>query len=66
MQLKNRIAIVTGGGSGLSSGIAKRFAQEGATVVVADIGGKNAKIVAEEISNAKAKAIAIQLDVTDF
>ena len=37
MRLKNKIAIVTGAGSGFGEGIAKRFAAEGAKVVVNDI-----------------------------
>ena len=37
MRLKNKIAIVTGGGSGFGAGIVKKFIQEGAKVVVADI-----------------------------
>ena len=45
MRLKDRIAIVTGGGSGLGAGIAKRFAEEGASLVVADINGNNAETV---------------------
>ena len=37
MRLKEKIAIVTGAGSGFGEGIAKRFAQEGCRVVVNDI-----------------------------
>ena len=37
MRLKNKIAIVTGGGSGFGAGIVKKFIQEGAKVVIADI-----------------------------
>jgi 3-oxoacyl-[acyl-carrier protein] reductase len=37
MRLQNKIAIVTGAGSGFGEGIAKRFTQEGCKVVVNDI-----------------------------
>ena len=37
MRLSSKITIVTGAGSGIGAGIAKRFAQEGAKVIVADI-----------------------------
>ena len=66
MRLKDRIAIVTGGGSGLGAGIAKRFAEEGASIVVADINGNNAETVASEISEGQSKAIAVDMDVTDY
>ena len=46
MRLKNKIAIITGGGSGFGAGIVKKFIQEGAKVVVADINLENAKKVA--------------------
>jgi 3-oxoacyl-[acyl-carrier protein] reductase len=59
MRLKNKVAIVTGAGSGFGTGIARRFAEEGATVVVADIDEKNGKRVAGEL-----KAKFIQADVT--
>ena len=59
MRLKNKVAIVTGAGSGFGTGIARRFVEEGATVVVADIDEKNGKRVAGEL-----KAKFIQADVT--
>ncbi|MGA1180197.1 MAG: SDR family oxidoreductase [Marivivens sp.] len=49
MRLKDKIAVVTGAGSGFGAGIAVRFAAEGAHVFVADINGEAARAVASEI-----------------
>jgi len=49
MRLKDKIAIVTGGGSGFGEGIAKRFAQEGCKVIVNDINVAGGERVAQEI-----------------
>lgn len=49
MRLKDKIAIVTGGGSGFGEGIAKRFAQEGCKVIVNDINAAGGERVAQEI-----------------
>ena len=56
MRLANKIAIVTGGGSGFGAGIARRYAQEGARVVVNDIDGDNAERIAREIAAAGGQA----------
>ena len=66
MRLKDRIAIVTGGGSGLGAGIAKRFAKEGAKLVLADINKDNAEKIAKEVQNLQAQAIAVTMDVTNY
>jgi 3-oxoacyl-[acyl-carrier protein] reductase len=49
MRLAGKTAIVTGGGSGFGAGICRRFAAEGAAVMVADVNAEAAKAVAGEI-----------------
>ncbi len=49
MRLEGKRAIVTGAASGFGAGIARKFAQEGATVLVADINLDGAKSIADEI-----------------
>lgn len=61
MRIPGKVAVITGAGSGFGEGTAKRFAAEGATVVVADINGEAAARVADEIGEA---AVAIAADVT--
>jgi 3-oxoacyl-[acyl-carrier protein] reductase len=56
MRLRNKVAIVTGAGSGFGEGIAKRFVEEGAKVIVADIDEKNGKRVAQELKSTFIKA----------
>ena len=60
MRLKNKIAIVTGGGSGFGTGIVKKFIKEGAKVVVADINLENAKKVAMDTGG-----FAVEVDVSN-
>jgi 3-oxoacyl-[acyl-carrier protein] reductase len=59
MRLKGKVAIVTGGGSGFGAGIARRFVEEGAAVIIADIDEKNGGKIAREL-NAK----FVRTDVT--
>lgn len=59
-QLENRVAIVTGAGSGYGEGIAKLYAKEGAKVVIADINKDSADRVASEIGSA---ALSLKVDV---
>ncbi len=60
--LKGKVAIVTGGGSGLGEAIAKRLAAYAVKVVVSDINLKGAERVAQEITAANGTASAVHHD----
>jgi 3-oxoacyl-[acyl-carrier protein] reductase len=64
MRLKDKVAIVTGGGVGIGKAYAQGLAKEGAKVVVADIQDVEAKKVAADIQQSGGDAIAISVDVT--
>jgi 3-oxoacyl-[acyl-carrier protein] reductase len=61
MRLKDKVAIITGAASGFGEGMARRFAEEGARIVVADLNSRGAERVAAEIGDA---AIAVTTDVS--
>ena len=58
MRLKDKVAVITGGGSGFGAGICRRFASEGARVVVADL-LESGQAVAQEIGG-----VFVATDVT--
>ena len=64
-RLEEKVAIVTGAGSGIGAGITKLFAKEGAKVVLADWHPENAEKVASEIRAAAGQAVAVKCDVSD-
>lgn len=64
MRLANKVAIVTGGGSGFGEGIAHTFAREGASVLVADLREDGAERVAAAIGEAGGQARAVRADVS--
>lgn len=64
-RLKDKIAIVTGSSSGIGKAIALRFAQEGATVVVAARRLPNCEETVAQITAGGGKAMALQTDVAE-
>ncbi len=65
MQLKGKVAIITGAASGIGREIALTYAREGATVAIADINLAAAQKTADEIIAAGGKALGVAMDVTD-
>ena len=66
MEVKNKIVIVTGAGSGIGKATAIHFAKHGATVVVSDRKSESANIVVELIVKEGGTALQIEADVTNF
>ncbi len=65
MKLKGRVAVITGGGSGIGRASAIEFAREGARVVVADINPEGAQETVKQVASAGGTAIAVHTDVSD-
>ena len=65
LSFKNKVALVTGAGSGLGLATAKAFAESGASVVLADWNEKSARAAAEELTAQGHKALTIHCDVAD-
>jgi len=64
-KLEHKVAIVTAGGSGIGAATVRRFAREGAAVVIADLSGSRAEQVRAEVAGAGGRAAAIKMDVAD-
>jgi NAD(P)-dependent dehydrogenase (short-subunit alcohol dehydrogenase family) len=60
MRLANKVAIITGAGAGIGEAIAKRFAQEGARLVLADYRPEGIQALASQLEH----AIAVQADIS--
>ena len=65
MKLADRVAVVTGAGSGIGRAIACTFAAEGAIVVVDDVAGARSRETVDAMGAAGARARAVEADVSD-
>ena len=64
MRLKNKVALITGAGSGIGRATAILFAKEGAKVVVADIDTKGGEETVKKINDSGGAAVFVHVDVT--
>lgn len=64
MRLEGKVAMVTGGGSGIGEGIVRCMAREGADIVIPDLRAANAERVAGEVTGLGRRAMALACDVT--
>ncbi len=65
MRIKNKVALVTGGGSGIGAATCLRLAEEGAIVIVSDLNLASAETVAAHIVSDGGQSLAVHQDVTD-
>ena len=64
MRLERKVAIVTGGGAGFGEGISRRFAAEGARVIVNDVNEEDGRRVADAVGEAGGEARFVHADVS--
>lgn len=66
MRLTGKVALITGGARGIGQSIAMTFAGEGADIVIADVNLEVAQKTATEIEALGRKALALEMDVTNY
>jgi meso-butanediol dehydrogenase/(S,S)-butanediol dehydrogenase/diacetyl reductase len=64
-KLAGRAAVVTAGGSGIGAATARLFAEEGASIVIADLSGRRAEAVAGEVATAGGRVAWLKMDAAD-
>ena len=65
MKLKNRIAIITGGGKGIGAELSLKLASEGAKIIIAEMDVPNGELTAKKIRENNGEAIVIKTNVAD-
>jgi NAD(P)-dependent dehydrogenase (short-subunit alcohol dehydrogenase family) len=65
MLLADRVAVITGGATGMGRAMAHKFAEEGCSIVISDISESAGKKTVEEVSDKGGKAVFVRCDVTD-
>jgi NAD(P)-dependent dehydrogenase (short-subunit alcohol dehydrogenase family) len=65
MRLQDKVAIISGAASGMGAATARRFAKEGAKVIVGDMLEEDGRNVAADITRANGAGVFMHLDVTD-
>jgi NAD(P)-dependent dehydrogenase (short-subunit alcohol dehydrogenase family) len=64
-RLDGKVALITGGGSGIGRACALRFVEEGAAVCCADLNLENAAKVVHEVESAGGRGLALEVDTSD-
>ncbi len=65
MRLKDKVALVTGGGRGIGRAICMRLAREGAHIAILELDSKTGSDAAKEVNNIGRDALALSADITD-
>jgi NAD(P)-dependent dehydrogenase (short-subunit alcohol dehydrogenase family) len=65
MRLQNQVAIITGAGAGIGQAIARRYAAEGARVVIAEIDSQTGQATADEIQATHGEVMFVRTDVAE-
>ena len=65
MSLKDKVALVTGAASGIGKACALKMAEQGASIVIADLNLEKSQEVANQIIASGGRALAVAMDVTD-
>jgi len=66
MRFLNKVALVTGGGSGMGEAISRGFAKEGADIAIFDLNIENAEMVANVVRGLGRRAVALKVDIANF
>src|SRR5579863_6644959 len=64
--LASKVALVTGGASGIGAAICTEFAAHGAAIAIADVDGSKADRMVEQLGGAKSKVMSVAADVAHF